>query len=103
MERITSRKNPLLVKIRKLAAGSGRDRREAGERGKKILTNTRRGIRLVFVDFFWKQGENTMGPVRCHRFSRFFSLRFTARAYFPWKQRRGCAVPGALGVYAQAV
>ena len=31
MERITSRKNPLLVKIRKLAAGSGRDRREAGE------------------------------------------------------------------------
>ena len=31
MERITSRKHPLLVKIRKLAAGSGRDRREAGE------------------------------------------------------------------------
>ena len=30
MERITSRKNPLLMKIRKLAAG-GRDRREAGE------------------------------------------------------------------------
>ena len=31
MERITSRKNPLLMKIRRLAAGSGRDRREAGE------------------------------------------------------------------------
>ena len=67
-------------------------RREAGERGKKFLTNTRRGIRLVFVDFFWKQGENTMGPVRCHRFSRFFSLRFTARAYFPWKN--GAAAAG---------
>lgn len=37
------------------------------------------------------------------RFSRSFSLRFTARAYFPWKNRRGCAVPGALGVYAQVV
>lgn len=37
------------------------------------------------------------------RFSRSFSLRFTARAYFPWKHRRGCAVPGALGVFAQAV
>ena len=68
------------------------DGREAGERGKKFLTNTRRGIRLVFVDFFWKQGENTMGPVRCHRFSRFFSLRFTARAYFPWKN--GAAAAG---------
>ena len=31
MERITSRKNPLLMKIRKLAAGGSRDRREAGE------------------------------------------------------------------------
>ena len=31
MERITSRKNPLLTQIRKLAAGSGRDRRAAGE------------------------------------------------------------------------
>lgn len=31
MEWITSRKNPLLTKIRKLAAGSSRDRREAGE------------------------------------------------------------------------
>ncbi len=31
MEHITSRKNPLLVQIRKLAAGSGRDRRKAGE------------------------------------------------------------------------
>ena len=29
MERITSRKNPLLTKIRKLAAGSSRDRRAA--------------------------------------------------------------------------
>ena len=31
MEWITSRKNPLLAKIRTLAAGSSRDRREAGE------------------------------------------------------------------------
>ena len=31
MERITSRKNPLLTQIRKLSAGSGRDRRAAGE------------------------------------------------------------------------
>ena len=31
MEWITSRKNPLLTQIRKLASGSGRDRREAGE------------------------------------------------------------------------
>ena len=31
MEWITSRKNPLLTKIRKLAARSVRDRREAGE------------------------------------------------------------------------
>ena len=29
-----------------------------------------------------------MGPVRCHRFSRFFSLRFTAQAYFPWETVR---------------
>ncbi len=33
-----------------------------------------------------------MGPVRCHRFSRFFSLRFTARAYFLWKN--GAAAAG---------
>ena len=31
MERITSRKNPLLMKIRKLSSGSARARREAGE------------------------------------------------------------------------
>ena len=31
MERITSRKNPLLMKIRRLASGGSRDRREAGE------------------------------------------------------------------------
>lgn len=31
MEKITSRKNPLLTKIRKLAAGGSRDRRETGE------------------------------------------------------------------------
>ena len=40
MERITSRKNPLLTQIRKLAAGSGRDRRAAGEYlgdGRKLL------------------------------------------------------------------
>ena len=40
MEQITSRKNPLLMKIRKLAAGSRRDRREAGEYlgdGRKLL------------------------------------------------------------------
>ena len=30
MERITSRKNPLLMKIRKLSSGSARARREAG-------------------------------------------------------------------------
>ena len=33
-----------------------------------------------------------MGPVRCHRFSRFFSLRFPARAYFPWEN--GAAAAG---------
>ena len=40
MEWITSRKNPLLTRIRKLAAGSGRDRRAAGEYlgdGRKLL------------------------------------------------------------------
>ena len=40
MEWITSRKNPLLTQIRKLASGSGRDRREAGEYlgdGRKLL------------------------------------------------------------------
>ena len=40
MEQITSRKNPLLMKVRKLAAGSRRDRREAGEYlgdGRKLL------------------------------------------------------------------
>ena len=40
MERITSRKNPLLTQIRKLAAGNGRDRRAAGEYlgdGRKLL------------------------------------------------------------------
>ena len=31
MEQITSRKNPLLMKIRRLASGGSRDRREAGE------------------------------------------------------------------------
>ena len=31
MEWITSRKNPLLVKIRQLAAGGSRERRRAGE------------------------------------------------------------------------
>ena len=31
MERITSRKTPLFLKMRKLAAGAGRERREAGE------------------------------------------------------------------------
>lgn len=35
------------------------------------------------------------------RFSRSYSLRFTARAYFPWKNRRGCVALGAMGVFAR--
>ena len=49
-----------------------------------------------------------MGPVRCHRFSRFFSLRFTARAYFPWENGAAaaggdlsgvpCCIAGEIGI-----
>ena len=61
MERITSRKNPLLTQIRKLAAGSGRDRRAAGEYlgdGRKLLEEALK----------WHAPNSPTCPGRCGQF-----------------------------------
>ena len=53
MERITSRKNPLLMKIRKLSSGSARARREAGE----YLGD---GVKLLEEALRWKAPLTTV-------------------------------------------
>lgn len=75
MERITSRKNPLLMKIRKLSSGSARARREAGE----YLGD---GVKLLEEALCWEAPLTTVvvtegaqvpelpqasGPSRCPR------------------------------------
>ena len=69
MERITSRKNPLLTQIRKLAAGSGRDRRAAGEYlgdGRKLLEEALKW-HAPSPPWWCRRGWSSPLPPRCGR------------------------------------